>query len=182
MTQYNSDFSSKKQQLNINEAATILPFNVKYETLSKTEREDAIIEEAMAILDGRIRSGDVMLESADAVRQFLKTKIQRSEREEFWVIALDTQHRAIAYECLFKGTIDSSMVAPREIVKYLLANNAAACLIAHNHPSGVTEPSQADIHISGKIQQALALVDIRLLDNFIVGSGIPLSFLEKGFL
>jgi len=118
--------------------------------------------------------------SAELVKRYLKTHLQISQREVFAVLFLDSQHRLIKYKELFYGTIDAAVVYPREVVKEALKSNAAACILAHNHPSGVAEPSQADILITGKIKKALELVDIRLLDHFIVGDGLPVSLAERG--
>ncbi|MFT2110966.1 RadC family protein [Marinomonas sp. 2405UD68-3] len=118
--------------------------------------------------------------SAELVKRYLKTHLQISQREVFAVLFLDSQNRLIQYKELFYGTIDAAVVYPREVVKEALKSNAAACILAHNHPSGVTEPSQADILITGKIKKALDLVDIRLLDHFIVGDGLPVSLAERG--
>jgi DNA repair protein RadC len=98
------------------------------------------------------------------------------------VLVLDTQHRLIRYEELFMGTIDAAAVYPREVVKAALHYNAAAVILAHNHPSGVAEPSQADISITDKIKRALDLVDVRLLDHFVVGDGSPVSLAERGLV
>ena len=95
---------------------------------------------------------------------------------------LDNQHRLLAFEELFRGTIDGASVYPREVVKHALKHNAAALIFAHNHPSGVAEPSQADIHITQRLKQALALVDIRVLDHIIVGDAETTSLAQHGSL
>lgn len=118
--------------------------------------------------------------SAELVKNYLKTHLQMSQREVFAVLFLDSQHRLIQYQELFYGTIDSAAIYPREIVKAALKFNAAACILAHNHPSGVTEPSQADILITNRIKKALDLIDVRLLDHFVVGDGSPVSLAERG--
>ena len=100
----------------------------------------------------------------------------------FCCLHLDNRHRLIAFDELFRGTIDGASVHPREVVKQALARNAAAVILAHNHPSGVAEPSQADELITHRLKEALALVDIRLLDHVIVGDGSCLSFAEKGLI
>ena len=98
------------------------------------------------------------------------------------VLFLDTQHRVIASEELFQGTLSQTSVYPREVVKRALSHNAAAVILAHNHPSGVTEPSQADRLLTGALKQALALVDVSVLDHFVVAAGQTLSFAERGLL
>jgi DNA repair protein RadC len=102
--------------------------------------------------------------------------------EVFCCLHLDNRHRLIAFDELFRGTIDGASVHPREVVRQALARNAAAVILAHNHPSGVAEPSQADELITHRLKEALALVDIRLLDHLIVGDGSCVSFAEKGLL
>ena len=106
-----------------------------------------------------------------------------SYHESSWCcLHLDTRHRLIAFEELFRGTIDGASVHPREVVKQALARNAAAVILAHNHPSGVAEPSHADELITARLREALALVDIRVLDHCIVGDNGCLSFCERGLL
>lgn len=125
---------------------------------------------------------DTVFSSAEAVRTYLSTQLRHSQREIFAVLFLDSQHRLIRYQELFMGTIDSAAVYPREVVKAALTHNAAAVILAHNHPSGVSEPSQADISITERIRKALDLIDVRLLDHFIVGDARPLSLAERGHI
>ncbi len=114
--------------------------------------------------------------------RFLRNRLGRYEREVFACLFLDNQHRLIEYEEMFFGTIDGASVHPREVVKRALENNAAAVIFAHNHPSGVAEPSQADQRITDRLRSALALVDIRVLDHMIIGESDVLSFAERGLL
>lgn len=116
------------------------------------------------------------------VQEYLVSKLRSAQREVFAVLFLDTQHRLIHYQELFFGTIDSAPVYPREIVKAALGHNASACILAHNHPSGVAEPSKSDIYITQKVQNALALIDVKLLDHFIIGNGQPTSLAERGLV
>jgi DNA repair protein RadC len=116
------------------------------------------------------------------VRQYLKARLRDYRREVFLCLFLDTQHRVIACEELFQGTLDASSVYPRDVVQRALALNAAALIFAHNHPSGIAEPSQADQHITIRLRDALALVDIRVLDHMVVGDGSVLSMAERGLL
>lgn len=102
--------------------------------------------------------------------------------EVFACLFLDNQHRVIVLEEMFRGTLDSASVYPREIAKQALHHNAAAVIFAHNHPSGISEPSVADKNITHTLKQALALFDIRVLDHFIIGDGSPFSFAEHGLL
>lgn len=123
------------------------------------------------------------LTSPDLTRQFLAAKMRAYPHEVFACLLLDNQHRVIEFRELFRGTIDGASVYPREVVKTALAYNAAAVIFAHNHPSGVAEPSEADRLITHRLKQALNLVDIRVLDHFIVGDGDrAYSFAENGLL
>ncbi len=122
------------------------------------------------------------LNSPSATRDFLTARLRDRSYEVFCCLHLDNRHRLIAFDELFRGTIDGASVHPREVVKQALARNAAAVILAHNHPSGVAEPSQADELITQRLKEALALVDIRLLDHVIVGDGSCLSFAEKGLI
>jgi len=115
-------------------------------------------------------------------RRYLKGKLRGYGREVFACMYLDNQHRLISYEELFFGTIDGASVHPREVVKRVLKHNAAAVIFAHNHPSGVAEPSQADRRITERLKSALLLVDVRVLDHMIVGDQDVLSFAERGLL
>jgi DNA repair protein RadC len=122
------------------------------------------------------------LASPRATCDFLSAKLRDLEHEVFCCLYLDKRHRLIEYEELFRGTIDGASVHPREIVKLALQRNAAAVIIAHNHPSGIAEPSQADELITQRVKEALGLVDIRLLDHIIVGDGMIVSLAERGLL
>lgn len=115
-------------------------------------------------------------------RKYLKSKLRNYEREVFACLYLDNQHRLINYEELFFGTIDGASVHPREVVKRCLAQNAAAVIFAHNHPSGLAEPSQADRRITDRLKSALMLVDVRVLDHMIVGESEVISFAERGII
>jgi DNA repair protein RadC len=117
-----------------------------------------------------------------ATQEYLSARLKALEHEVFCCLCLDKRHRLVHFEELFRGTIDGASVHPREIVKLALKHNAAALIIAHNHPSGIAEPSHADEHITQRIKEALALVDIRLLDHIIVGDGSSVSLAERGLL
>ncbi|RBO84626.1 RadC family protein [Marinomonas aquiplantarum] len=125
---------------------------------------------------------EAVFSSAEQVRTYLSSQLRHEQREVFAVLFLDSQHRLIRYQALFLGTIDAAAVYPREVVKAALQHNAAAVIIAHNHPSGVAEPSQADISITSRIKSALELIDVRLLDHFVVGDGSPVSLAERGLV
>lgn len=125
---------------------------------------------------------DSVLESPQAVRDYLKAKLRHEPHEVFGCLFLDSKHRVLAFEVLFRGTIDSASVYPRQVVKRALSHNAAALILTHNHPSGVSEPSQADRILTQRLKDALGLIDVRVLDHFIVGDGEPLSMAELGWM
>lgn len=148
---------------------------------SKFVQLQAIFEMSRRALLEQMQQRDI-LTSPQAVRQYLSLKIGALPREVFMVIFLDAQHRVLAVEELFSGTLTQTSVYPREIVKRSLHHNAAAVIFAHNHPSGVPEPSQADEALTEALKAALNLVDIRVLDHFIVAGNQVLSFAERGLL
>jgi DNA repair protein RadC len=141
----------------------------------------AAIEISRRQLTDPLKAGP-SLSSPRATRDFLVAKLRDLEHEVFCCLYLDKRHRLIHFEELFRGTIDGASVHPREIVKLALQRNAAAIIIAHNHPSGIAEPSQADELITQRVKEALALVDIRLLDHIVVGDGVSVSLAERGVL
>lgn len=125
---------------------------------------------------------DTVFSDPGMVKHYLQYSIGLETREVFMTLYLDSQHRLIKAEPLFYGTIDASPVYPRIVVQSALAHNAAAVILAHNHPSGVAEPSRADRAITERLTQAMALVDIKLLDHFVVGDAEVISFAERGWL
>ncbi len=141
----------------------------------------ATVELARRALQEEMRGGDV-LNSPGAVRDYLRLLLGGRTQEVFMVIFLDAQHRALASEEMFHGTLTQTSVYPREVVKRALHHNAAAVIFAHNHPSGVAEPSQSDRLLTDTLKQALALVDVRVLDHFIVAGTACLSFAERGMV
>jgi DNA repair protein RadC len=143
--------------------------------------DDDILAAARAILAERVNRADV-LTSPNVVADYLATQFAGMEREVFVCLFLDNRHRLIRYEELFRGTIDGCTVHPREVVKAALRCNAAAVILAHNHPSGVAEPSAADHTLTTRLKAALALVDIRVLDHVVVGGPEAVSFAERGIL
>ena len=145
-------------------------------------QENRVIEEALHILDRRLFTRGPDLNSPDSVASFLKLQLAQQEHEVFGVIFLDAKHRVLAFEVLFHGSIDGASVYPRQVVKRSMANNAAGAIFVHNHPSGCTEPSQADRVLTARLKEALALIEVRVLDHFIVGKGRPLSMAEYGWL
>jgi len=122
------------------------------------------------------------LSNPRATREFLRARLRDLDHELFCCLFLDNRHRVISFDEVFRGTIDGASVHPRDVVKLALTRNAAAVILAHNHPSGVAEPSQADELITGRLREALALVDIRVLDHIVVGDGACVSFAERGLL
>lgn len=141
----------------------------------------AVLEMARRHLAETLQRSDALC-SPGAVRDYLSAQLRHRRREVFCCLYLDTQHRVIAFEELFEGTLNAASVYPREVVQAALKKNAAAVILAHNHPSGVSEPSQADIWITERLAKALELVDIKVLDHMIVGEGEALSFAEQGLL
>jgi DNA repair protein RadC len=141
----------------------------------------AAIEIARRQLSETLRAGP-SLSNPRSTRDYLSARLRDLEHEVFCCLYLDKRHRLIQFEELFRGTIDGASVHPREVVKLALQRNAAAVIIAHNHPSGVAEPSQADELITQRVKEALALVDIRLLDHVIVGDGVSVSLAERGLV
>jgi len=141
----------------------------------------AVLEMSRRELQEQLQRGDA-LNSPQAVKDYLRLLLGGRQQEVFLALFLDTQHRVIVMEELFHGTLGQTSVYPREVVKRALAHNAAAVILAHNHPSGVTEPSQADQLLTHALEQALALVDVRVLDHFVVAGGQILSFAEQGLL
>lgn len=122
------------------------------------------------------------MDSPGAVRRYLKAMLRHEVSEVFGCLFLDTKHRPLAFEILFRGTIDRASVYPREVVRRALQHNAAALILCHNHPSGNSEPSQDDVHLTVSLKRGLALIDVRVLDHIIVGDGEPLSMVERGLV
>lgn len=141
----------------------------------------AVLELSQRYLRAEIAGRDV-LTSPEATRTYLKSRLRSYPHEVFACLFLDNRHRVIEYRELFRGTIDGASVHPREVVREAMRANAAAVIFAHNHPSGVAEPSQSDLRITQRLKDALALLDVRVLDHFIVGEGGGTSFAERGLL
>jgi len=148
---------------------------------AKYTQLQAVLEMSQRHLAELLTRGQAF-ESPAAVKRYLTQQLRHRQQEVFVALWLDNQHRLLRYQELFSGTIDGASVYPREVVKSALAENAAAVVFAHNHPSGVAEPSQADRQITERLQQALGLVDIRVLDHLVVGEGCVESFAERGWL
>jgi len=148
---------------------------------SEAVSSDEIIKMARCLLKKRFRRGTT-IKSPLATREYLSTLLIEYEHEVFAALFLDNRHRVIAYEEMFRGTIDGATVHPREVVKLALQHNAAAVIFAHNHPSGIAEPSQADKSITRRLQDSLALIDVRVLDHFVIGEEDVVSFAERGLI
>ncbi|MCW5766510.1 MAG: DNA repair protein RadC [Phycisphaeraceae bacterium] len=142
---------------------------------------DKTIQRALKLLEGRARATDSLANPA-AVRSYLKLRLAGREHEVFVCVFLDAQNRVIAFEELFRGTLTQTSVYPREVVKEALAKNAAGLILCHNHPSGVAEPSFQDQALTRSLSEALALVDVKVLDHFVVAGASAVSFAERGLL
>ncbi len=151
-------------------------------TLDRPVSADEIIEQAKAILVTELKAPSAEFPTPTASRDFFRLALAKEEREVFACIFLDNRHRMIHYQEMFLGTIDGASVHPREVVKAALKHNAAAVIFGHNHPSGHPEPSEADRRITSRLKEALALVDIRVLDHLVVGLPEPVSLAERGLL
>lgn len=145
------------------------------------EYEESVLVQAAAILEQRAKKLDAMSHPA-ACSEFLRMRLAALPYEAFTVLFLDSRYRIITVEEMFRGSIDGASVHPREVVRRCLANNAAAVILAHNHPSGNPEPSQADREITRHLRQALELIEVRVLDHFVVGTEGIVSLAERGWL
>ena len=146
-----------------------------------TADEQDILHKAEDILRKRVLNSLYKVSDPRLAVRFLKMKLSTLQREAFGLLHLDNQHRIVADQILFYGTIDASPVYPREVIKSVLGFNSAAVILYHNHPSGVTEASQADHRITETLKNALSSVDVRILDHFIIGDDY-LSFAERGYI
>ncbi len=153
---------------------------------TRAPREDllriqALLEVHARWMEARLRRGG-RLESPGDTCRYAEARLRGYRAEVFAALFLDARHRVIAFEPLFRGTVDGASVHPREVVRRALVHNAAAVILAHNHPSGVAEPSFADRAVTERLEQALATVDVRVLDHLVVGDGETVSFVERGWL
>ena len=155
----------------------------QYPLNTALEKENQIIAEAKQLLYKRMTNRKYeQFTSPGSVKDYLQLHLAERKREIFYCLFLDSQHRLLDDKELFKGTIDGCSVYPREVVKATLEVNAAAVILAHNHPSGVAEPSTADRQITDRLKDALALVDVRVLDHFVIGDQDVISFAERGWI
>ena len=150
--------------------------------IDATLDDDAIVDRALSILERRMRRAGEAITSPKDVFAYFRLRIGALEREVFQVALLDSQNRLIHAEELFRGTLTQTSVYPREVVKLALKHNAAAAIFAHNHPSGATEPSEADQLITSTLKSALGLIDVRVLDHIVVSATSSTSFAERGLL
>ncbi|WP_460232798.1 RadC family protein [Aurantivibrio plasticivorans] len=155
--------------------------DIFYDHRAVTESRD-VIQEALSLLTNTIKRKSFSLTSCQAVKNYCRLNLATREHEIFGALFLDSQHRLIEFRELFRGTIDGCSVYVREVAKEALSLNAAAIIFTHNHPSGVCEPSQADIQITKRLQEALTLFDVRVLDHFIVSAEEVVSFAERGLI
>jgi DNA repair protein RadC len=142
--------------------------------------QEKILKQAARILEHRATYNPEFMESPEAVKKMFACRLQMEKQEVFSVAFLDNRHRVIAVEDMFYGTINSAAVYPREVVRAAMKHNCAAVILSHNHPSGMAEPSRSDVEITKKLKQALSLIDVRILDHIIIGSGITTSLAERG--
>lgn len=148
---------------------------------AKYAQLQAVLEMSRRYLGAAMAELDVMADP-DATRAFLKSRLYGYDYEVFACLFLDNRHRVLHFEEIFRGTVDAASVHPREVVRRAIQVNATAVILAHNHPSGVAEPSQSDLHITTRLKEALALIDIRVLDHVIVGDGLGTSLAERGLI
>ncbi len=151
-------------------------------TLIAAQHEDWIIQQAIVLLERRVFKAGPALDSPAVVRDYLRLKLVAEPNEVFAAVFMNAQHQVLAFEPLFKGTIDQTAVYPRVVAQRALELGAVALILAHQHPSGCCEPSAADRLITERLTAALATIDVRVLDHFIVGKGTPYSFAETGLL
>lgn len=144
--------------------------------------EDQIVALAIRIIESNLKEKGEIFSDPETTRKYLRLNLELLEHEVFFVMFFDSKHRLIESRELFRGTIDGASVHPREVVKEALNSNAAAVIFAHNHPSGSSEPSDADIRVTNRLKDALQLIDIRVLDHLVVGHGNITSFSERGWL
>lgn len=164
------------------ETETVATYNVSGNVSPESTNDDAIIAQALAILHRRmVQPGDFM-NSPTVVKNFLSLKLAELEHEVFCCIWVDSQNRVTRYEELFRGTLSATSVYPREVVKLALSYNASGVILAHNHPSGCADPSQADRWLTDQLKAALGMVDVRVLDHIIVAGVQTVSFAERGWI
>jgi DNA repair protein RadC len=151
-------------------------------SLVAAQHEDWIIQQAITLLERRIFKTGPELFSPAAVRDYLRLKLVTEPNEVFAIVFLDSQHRVLSYEPMFKGTINQTTVYPRVVIQRTLELRAEALIFAHQHPSGCCEPSEADRFLTERLRTALAIIEVKVLDHIIIGKGTPYSFAEAGLI
>lgn len=147
-----------------------------------SQPEDRLVRRAIAVLEQRLFQRGPELTQPATVKKYLQLQLASYKHEVFAVLFLDTKHRVLAFEVLVHGTINGATVPPRRVIQRTLEHNSAAIILAHNHPSGVVDPSSADRYLTQKLKELLSELDVRVLDHFIVGSGESYSFAEAGLI
>lgn len=147
-----------------------------------TKEEQKIINQAIAIMDSKLKKEITTCNNVLSIKNFLRLQMEQCQREHLGVLYLDNQLRLIEYRIVFSGAVNYCTMSPREIVKDALQLNATAIIVAHNHPSGVSEPSRADVDSTIKTREALKLFEIKLVDHFVVGKGEISSMVESGLI
>ncbi len=148
---------------------------------AKFAQLQAVLEMARRHMAESLKAGAIM-DHPEAVSAYLSAQLRDAQQEIFALLLLDSRHRVLAFEPISYGTLNAATVHPREVVKQVLKHNAAAVILAHNHPSGVAEPSQADRHLTGRLAAALKLIDVAVLDHLVIGDGPPFSFARAGLM
>ena len=157
--------------------------SVKKKVIKKpVDKNQQTIDKALEILEDRLRKPGRGFTSPEDTKNYLMLKLATLEHEIFSIMYLDNKHRLIQYADLFRGTINQASVYPREVVKEALKHNAAAVILTHNHPSGIPEPSEDDKRLTARLADALAVLDIRVIDHIIVGGLNTVSFAERGLI
>ena len=154
--------------------------SLPYSTMD--EADSAVVAQALEILRKRLGRNGVVMSSPKSVRDYCTLQVADRDHEVFGVLFLDAQHRLIASDVMFRGTLTQTSVYPREVVKAALHHNAAALILYHNHPSGVAEPSRADEALTRALQSACALIDVRIIDHIVTTGTVSASFAERGLL
>lgn len=173
-----TDFGGLRALLEADQAAFVAAHGLGQAKYSQLQ---AVLEMARRHLEATLVRDGAMT-TPQLVQQYLQSQLRHKTREVFALLLLDNQHRLVKFLTLFEGTLDGAAVYPREVLQAVMNHRAAAVIFAHNHPSGVAEPSQADIAITHRLRDALALVDVRVLDHFIVGDGYCTSLAERGLI
>ena len=171
-----------KPELHMTRSEQAPGYQVEY--LQPVADDDAVIAQAIAIVESRMKEPGAAVDKPDSAKACFFLELAEEPAEVFAVMFLDNRHRVISLKRMFYGTIDGASIHPREVVRAAINENAAAVILAHNHPSGLAEPSQADIRITKRLSEALALIDCQVLDHFVIGDKCTscVSFAERGLI